>query len=151
MSNTEKRGGEPKLLFPGLGPFYEAVSDVWYPLLRLTAGGLMLIPGWQHFVTGSEAFAASLAKNGFNFGTPLAHFLIFLETVGATCVVLGLFTRFFSAAFAIQMAVIAFAVQWPRGFGSPTMFFLLWGIVFFAISLRGGGPYSLDRVIGKEL
>jgi uncharacterized membrane protein YphA (DoxX/SURF4 family) len=28
---------------------------------------------------------------------------------------------------------------------------LLLGIVMFAIALRGGGPYSLDRVIGKEL
>jgi hypothetical protein len=25
------------------------------------------------------------------------------------------------------------------------------GIVMFAIALRGGGPYSVDRVIGKEL
>ena len=28
---------------------------------------------------------------------------------------------------------------------------LMWGIIMFAIALRGGGPYSLDRVIGKEL
>ena len=28
---------------------------------------------------------------------------------------------------------------------------LLWGFVCFAIALRGGGPYSVDRVIGKEL
>jgi len=27
----------------------------------------------------------------------------------------------------------------------------MWGIIMFAIALRGGGPYSLDRVIGKEL
>ena len=28
---------------------------------------------------------------------------------------------------------------------------LLWGFVCFAIALRGGGPYSVDRVIGREL
>jgi putative oxidoreductase len=28
---------------------------------------------------------------------------------------------------------------------------LLLGIVMLAIAIRGGGPYSLDRVIGKEL
>jgi len=28
---------------------------------------------------------------------------------------------------------------------------LLWGLVCFAIALRGGGPYSLDRKLGKEL
>jgi uncharacterized membrane protein YphA (DoxX/SURF4 family) len=38
----------------------------------------------------------------------------------------------------------------PQGYMrmEPT---LIWGIVFFAIALRGGGPYSLDRKIGKEL
>jgi len=96
-------------------------------------------------------FASRDNVNGFPFSGPLAYFVLFLETVGTACVALGLFTRFFAAALAIQMAVIAFAVQWPRGFGSPTAQFLLWGIVFFVIALRGGGPYSVNRLIGKEL
>jgi hypothetical protein len=41
-------------------------------------------------------------------------------------------------------------VKMPLGFGQMELF-LLWGIVMFAIALRGGGPYSLDRKIGKEL
>jgi len=28
---------------------------------------------------------------------------------------------------------------------------LMWGIIMFAIALRGGGPYSLDQVIGREI
>jgi len=28
---------------------------------------------------------------------------------------------------------------------------LLLGIVLFFIAIRGGGPYSVDRLIGKEL
>jgi putative oxidoreductase len=28
---------------------------------------------------------------------------------------------------------------------------LMWGLVMFAVALRGGGPYSLDRAIGREL
>jgi uncharacterized membrane protein YphA (DoxX/SURF4 family) len=28
---------------------------------------------------------------------------------------------------------------------------LLLGIVFLAIAIRGGGPYSVDRVVGREL
>jgi uncharacterized membrane protein YphA (DoxX/SURF4 family) len=28
---------------------------------------------------------------------------------------------------------------------------LIWSLIYFAIALRGGGPYSLDRVIGREL
>ena len=51
---------------------------------------------------------------------------------------------------AIELAIIAFGVQIRNGFGRMELF-LIWGIVMFAIALRGGGPYSLDRVIGKEL
>ncbi|MDB5651735.1 MAG: hypothetical protein JWL62_3255, partial [Hyphomicrobiales bacterium] len=28
---------------------------------------------------------------------------------------------------------------------------LLWGFMCLAIALRGGGPWSLDRKIGREL
>jgi putative oxidoreductase len=34
-----------------------------------------------------------------------------------------------------------------RGYEYP----LFWGLVMLAIALPGGGPYSLDRVIGREL
>ena len=91
-----------------------------------------------------------MAKSGFVPGIFFAYAAMFLETVGAVCVALGLFTRFFAAALAIEMALITFIVQLPRGFGRMELS-LIWGLVFFAIALRGGGPYSLDRVIGKEL
>ena len=34
------RSGEPKLLFPGLASFYESVSDLWYPMIRVGIGGI---------------------------------------------------------------------------------------------------------------
>jgi putative oxidoreductase len=91
-----------------------------------------------------------MVKNGIVAPSAAAYFVIFLETVGAVAIILGLFTRVFAAAIAIEMAVIAFVVQMPQGF--PRMeLFVMWGIIMFAIALRGGGPYSLDRKIGKEL
>ena len=91
-----------------------------------------------------------MAKAGFVPGYFFAYSAIFLETVGATCIILGLFTRFFAAGLAIEMACITFIYMMPQGYMrmEPT---LIWGIVLFAIALRGGGPYSLDRKIGKEL
>ena len=50
-----------------------------------------------------------------------------------------------------NVAVICFTVSWPRGGYHAAEYTLWWGIALFAIALRGGGPYSLDRVIGKEL
>lgn len=143
-------GSEPKLLFPGLAGFYAAVSDLSYPMIRVAAGALLLYHGWDHFGRGVAAVASDLAKIGFPTPSVFAVILIVLETIGAAAVALGLFTRFFAAAIAIEMAIIAFVVQMPRSFGRMELF-LIWGIVFFAIALRGGGPYSLDRAIGKEL
>ena len=28
---------------------------------------------------------------------------------------------------------------------------IVWGLIVLAIAMRGGGPFSLDRWIGKEL
>jgi putative oxidoreductase len=80
----------------------------------------------------------------------------FVETVGAICIMLGLFTRLFAAAAAIEFTVIVLVAHWPHGFwwhrpGGGWEYPLLWGLMFVAIALRGGGPYSLDRRIGWEL
>lgn len=141
---------EPKLIFPGLAGFYASVSDLWYPLIRVAAGGFLLYHGWGKLMGGLAPVEASMLRAGIEPHILAAYFVIFLETVGAAAIILGLFTRVFAAAIAIEMAVIAFGVQVHNGF--PRMeLFLFWGIVMFAISLRGGGPYSLDRVIGKEI
>ena len=54
---------------------------------------------------------------------------------------------------AIEMAIIM-GLYWNNGFAWLNRgyeYVLLWGLVCFAIALRGGGPYSLDRLLGKEL
>jgi putative oxidoreductase len=51
--------------------------------------------------------------------------------------------------------VIAFfVVHLPKGFPvgqGGYEYVLLMGIVLFAFAIRGGGPYSVDAKIGKEL
>lgn len=47
-------------------------------------------------------------------------------------------------------------MSYPHGFafsaqGGGYEYPLMWGLLVFAIALRGGGPYSVDRAIGKEL
>lgn len=147
---NERAGSEPKLLFPVLTGFYKAVSELWYPMLRIIAGAPFYVHVWPKFQAGPTAVAASMAKAGFVPGIFFAYAAMFLETVGATCVILGLFTRFFAPALAIELALICFVVMLPQGYMRMEPV-LIWGILLFGIALRGGGPYSLDRVIGKEL
>jgi len=57
---------------------------------------------------------------------------MFLETVGALCVIFGLFTRFFAAALAIEMGIALLVVHLPRGFSAAQggyRYVLLLGIV----------------------
>jgi len=145
-----RTGREPRLLFPVLAGFYQTVSNLWYPMIRVTAGASLYAHVWPKFQAGPAAVAASMAKAGFVPGIFYAYAAMFLESVGATCVILGLFTRFFASALAIEMALICFIVMLPQGYMRMELP-LIWGIVFFGIALHGGGPYSLDRVIGKEL
>jgi putative oxidoreductase len=143
-----RAGGGPTLLFPGLAGFYAIAREIGYLLVRITAGGCLLYHGWGKLMTGPPF--ASMVRYSIPLPTASAYFVVFLETVGAVGIILGLFTRFFAAAIAIEMAVIAFVAQMPQGFARMELF-LLWGVVMFAIALRGGGPYSLDHKIGKEL
>ena len=78
--------------------------------------------------------------------------LIILETIGGLCVALGLATRFFAAAIAIEMGVITWWYFPKFGWTHPGYeYTLMWGLIMLAIALRGGGPYSLDRKLGCEL
>jgi putative oxidoreductase len=146
-------GSEPRLFFPKLERFYRMVEPLSWPLIRLTAGLMILphgIPKLQAGVAATAAFA--LTKRGIGPAEPLAVVLIVLETVGGLCVALGLFTRFFAAAIAIEMAVIAHLYVPKFGWTGPGYEYpLMWCLVMVAIALRGGGPWSLDRRIGRQL
>jgi putative oxidoreductase len=65
---------------------------------------------------------------------------------------IGLYTRIIAAAFAIEMAVISFAVLWPNwSWGRRGMEYALFmGVVALAIFLRGGGRWSVDNLMRKE-
>jgi putative oxidoreductase len=148
--------GEPKLLFPGLAGFYAAVSDLWYPMIRIAIGAILFMHGYAKVANlGIARVAGNFAMNyGLPMPTSLAYAAVFLETVGAVCIILGLFTRFFAAALAIELLIAMFAAHWAKGFSISAggyEYVLFLGIVMFAIALRGGGPYSVDRLIGKEL
>ena len=150
MESTQTR-----LLIPGLRGFYNWAEPISWLLVRITAG-LMIIPhGWPKLMAGIGPTAANaLAKRGIEPSEPLAVILITLETLGGLCVALGLFTRFFAAALAIEMAIALIFVHAPHGFAAGKggyEYVLLLGIVLFAIAIRGGGRYSVDARIGKEL
>ena len=145
---------EPRLFFSGLAPFYARVMDLAWPIIRLTAGLMLVAHGWPKFQAGAAAFATgSLARRGIEPSLPLAYLVIFTEVIGGFAIAIGAFTRFFAAAAAIHLLVVTI-IHLPNGFAwnkAGYEYPLFWGLILFAIALRGGGPYSLDRKIGREL
>jgi putative oxidoreductase len=146
---------ETKLLIPGLAGFYASWRDIAYTLMRVIIGYILLMHGWLKVGTfGVAGVSGLMAKNGLEPAAAFAIAAMFLETVGAICIILGLFTRFFAAAIAIELGIAFLAVHLKAGFAvnkGGFEYILLLGIVMFAIAIRGGGPYSVDRWIGKEL
>ena len=143
----------PRLLIPGLQSFYAWVEPLSWALIRITVGAMIIPHGWPKLMMGVQATAQmALVKRGIQPAEPLAVALIALETLGGLCVALGLFTRFWAAAITIEMMVIVYQYVPKFGWTGPGYEYpLMWGLVMFAVALRGGGPYSLDRVIGREL
>jgi putative oxidoreductase len=147
-------GNDPKPIFPALGRHYATTSDLAYLLVRLTVG-LMLIPhGWgKLFGSGVTGVAGYLTRLHLEPATPLAVIIIFNETVGGILIALGLFTRPIAALLVIEFIVLTVVVHVSRGYmvQGGVEFPLLWLLMFVVVLLRGGGPYSLDRLINKEI
>ncbi len=144
---------EPRPLLPFLEPLYGVLVPLAWPLVRCAIAWNLIVHGWGKVLRGPAAQAVQLGRDGIDGGIPLALLLIFVELVGGVCIALGLATRFFAAAVAIEMGVLAFHTYWGHGFswnGRGYEYVLMWGLVSLAIALRGGGPYSLDRKIGRE-
>lgn len=152
---------EDRLLFPALGPFYAAAGPIASALLRAAFGltivthGLPKLLGTAH---GSMAdpMAGSTALIGGVLGLPfapqLAMFVALLETFGGLAVAAGFATRLFAPMLAVQMAAICLALgptyPWiDRGVEYP----LILGFLALAIALQGGGRWSVDRLLGREL
>jgi len=146
--------GEAASLIPGLRPFYQWIEPWTWALIRLAVGWDLIVHGYGKILRGPEQQALILTRDGLAYPLFFAYLLIVIEFVGGICITLGLFTRFFAAAIAIEMGYLTFHHYWGNGFSWLNRgyeYTLLWGMVALAIALRGGGPRSLDRAIGREL
>ncbi len=140
-------------LLPGLSRMYGQWTEWAYLLLRVAAG-LMLIPHvWPKLMAGPAAIAANvMARRGVEPALAAAYVAIIVEVAGAILITLGLFTRPMALILVLEFLVIAkthLAAGWGVGIGGAE-FVVLWLLVYLFIMCRGGGPYSVDAMLGKE-
>ena len=129
-------------------------------ILRLTLGFIFLPHGLQKTVGmyGGAGFTGTVQVFTEQLHLPaiIAFVVIMIEFCGAVCLLLGLITRFWAAAYVGLLLGIMFTTHLENGFfmnwfgnkkGEGCQFDLLAIGIAVALIVEGGGKYSLDRSI----
>lgn len=124
-------------------------------LLRVALGVMFLAHCWLKLIVfkpaGTVAWFESIGQPG-----GLAYATIALELGGGLALILGVWPRVVALALVPLILGTIYAVHGRKGWlfsneGGGWEYPAFWGLIILAIGLRGGGPYSLDRKLGREL
>ena len=125
-----------------------AVLTPFAPLfLRLGVGYVFVRHGLMKWHMGIAGVAGFFGHLGVPVPTVFAGIVIFVETVGAACLALGLLTRLWALCMVVEMVVAITRAVLPR---APELELLLLVGAFALLSL-GAGPISLDRLLQKKV
>ena len=155
-----KVADESRLYVPFFGRIYRAFDPIAYPVLRIMIGLLFAPHGMQKLfqMFGGRAvdqYQKAFSRMGeFWSSANWVYYIGTLELLGGLCIALGLFTRFWAFQMAAFMATAAFVANAPRGWfwtdgGSEAPF--SWLIVLGYICVYGGGAFSIDSRMKKEI
>ncbi len=147
----------PKPIIPVLHGLATLFSPLAEPLVRVTAGLLLVPHGAQKLfgLFGGYGLEATGQFFASKLGLPASFALLagLIECVGGLMLALGLATRAVAVLVFGVMAVAVVSVHLPNGFfwtSGGYEYPLLWAVVALSYALRGGGRFSLDRLIGYE-
>ena len=147
-----------KPIIPVLGSITDRLSPLALPMIRATTGLLLLPHGSQKLfgAFGGYGLAATGQFFAAKLGLPASFALLagLIEFGGGLLLALGLATRAAAALVFGLMAVAVVQVHLANGFFWTSGGFeypLLWGIVALGFVFQGGGRYSLDALIRREI
>jgi len=156
MSITHLSPAKP--VVPVLSLATDALAPLAEPMVRVAAGLLLVPHGAQKLFGWFGGYGLEATGQFFasKLGLPASLALLagVIEFVGGLALALGLFTRPVAALVGGLIAVAVFQVHLGNGFFWTQGGFeypLLWGVVALAFAIRGGGRYSLDAAIGREI
>jgi putative oxidoreductase len=157
---TDSAGTQPspRYIFPFFGRIWEMLRPCAWPLIRFFAG-IMLVPHGAQKLFGAFGgpgllnTSSGFERWGIEPALPLALIAGGIEFFGGFLVAIGLLTR--PAAFCCFLLLMVAVVQvhLPNGFFASRGGYeypLLWAIVMLGATIRGGGPWSVDKVLGRE-
>jgi putative oxidoreductase len=147
-----------KPVIPFVRAITEALSPAAEPLVRVAAG-LMLVPhGAQKLFGWFGGYGVEATGQFFadKLGMPASLAVVAgaIEFFGGLALAAGALTRPIAALIVGVMAVAVMQVHLPAGFfwtDGGYEYPLLWGIVALSYVIRGGGRYSVDALIAREI
>ena len=120
-------------------------------LVRVATALIMLfshgVGKWTNFSKIAPNFPDPFGFLGSTFSLAL---VVGSEVFGAILLALGLLTRWASFSLLFTMMTAAFVVHWPDPFKNKELA-ILYALIFFFFTARGGGKYSLDHFLKKKL
>jgi putative oxidoreductase len=140
---------EQRLLVPALASLYASLTPLAETLLRVVAGGFLMLHGIPKFGR-LEGVTQMVEGLGFYPGSVWAPLLALTETLGGLLIALGLFTRPAALAGLIVLLVTVY-FHWifkAEGFAGAEKS-LLWSAVLFYFAVRGANQHSLDARMAR--
>lgn len=155
MSSTT---GSSRYYIPAFGSIYAALDRLMLPLLRITLGVILIPHGCQKLFgmfggAGFTRFTQIFEGIGYKPGAFWVAVVGLTEIVGGLLLIFGLFTRFAALAVVIFMInavhfTSAKGFFWTQGGSEFSILILAVALVFM---IKGGGDYSIDKSMSKEL
>jgi putative oxidoreductase len=143
---------KPRLLVPALGRLYDAFTPCTEAAIRLFAGLSLVGHGYPKFLDPPR-IAEWFEKIGFEPGLFWTHAVGIVEVAGGLCLAIGFLTRVVAVPILIFLAT-AITYHWQFGFYWNMQGFeypLFWWLVVFHFLIRGGGAWSVDTWLGREI
>ncbi|TPP09492.1 DoxX family protein [Rhizobium glycinendophyticum] len=140
-----------RLVIPALAPLYRSTHDLAETLLRVVAGGFLVIHGAGKIV---DPFGAVQMVEGLGFypGVFWSPLLAATEFFGGLLLAIGLLTRpaAFAATIVLLVTVYFHWIQMGQGFSGAEKS-LLWAAMVFYFVIRGGNAQSVDARLPKTV
>lgn len=158
MSGNRTSAASPRLVIPALGGLYDALSGFAHATLRIGLGAILIPHGMQKLFgwfggMGLEKNAALFDKIGYSPGMFWGTLVGATELVAGALLVIGLLTRPAAIAVVIFMINGVWFLSKTGGFfwtNRGSEFAILILLVALFLLVRGGGPWSVDRKLGRE-
>ena len=140
-----------QLIFPLLGRFYDALAPLSVFLMRVIAGGTLVVHGWPK-IQDPFKNVAMVEQLGFMPGAIWSPALAGTEFFGGILLAIGFLTRPAALGATIVLLVTVW-FHWSiqgKGFAGAELS-ILWAAITFYFVTHGGGFLSVDRALRREI